>query len=59
MKEELPFFDQWYKGRKGATFDELWMQPGQRIDLAFKELALALCEYTTEMVKRSLENDQT
>lgn len=47
-----PTFDEWYAAKHGVSFDDRWMHPGMRADLAMYELIRALRDYATDMLAR-------
>jgi hypothetical protein len=51
MKPEspAPTFDEWFKSRNaGASFESLYMQPGQPMERALRALSKELRDYVSE-----------
>lgn len=49
--ESKPTFDEWYKAKRGLSFEEQYMQALMPIPDAMKALSIAMREYVSEMVQ--------
>jgi len=45
-------FDDWFKARYGASFDELHHRPGVTFEASFMALSRALRDYTTAILEK-------